>query len=221
MDDQTLATANFWLPYIDRVKFWAEVGVIGSLAIGLIAARVAAPFQKTVDDAKDLKIAELGKEANEAKAGAVRAQAELAKFRSPRLLPPKEMEALTAAAKPFAGTEYDGGLQANDPEQLGLWFTINIALKQAGWKLMPWAAPTQLIQVIDGSTLATGLSVSNVFIALRQVSTMSELAPAANALADALKKMPGLENTLAGPMMDGPGVSKNNKAIHILIGRRT
>jgi hypothetical protein len=63
MDDPTVAAANFWLPYIDRVKFWAEVGVIASLAVGLLAARIGAPFQKTIDDAKDLEIAQLTKDA--------------------------------------------------------------------------------------------------------------------------------------------------------------
>jgi hypothetical protein len=63
MDDPSLASANFWLPYFETIKFWAEVGVIASLAIGLIAARIEAPFSKRVEDARELKIAQLTKDA--------------------------------------------------------------------------------------------------------------------------------------------------------------
>jgi hypothetical protein len=106
MDDPALATANFWLPYIDLIKTLAEAGVIVSLAVGLIAARVGAPMSKRIDDARELKIAQLTDDASRLSAEAQQLREKNLSFEaavSPRILE----QGLTAAAlSKFAGVPF-------------------------------------------------------------------------------------------------------------------
>ncbi len=62
MENPAVANAAWWYWLWELVGTIAFLGVIVTLAIEFGAARLAAPYRKLLDDAKDVKIAELNKE---------------------------------------------------------------------------------------------------------------------------------------------------------------
>jgi hypothetical protein len=62
VENPELANAAWWYWLWELVGTIAFLGVIVTLAIEFGAARLAAPYRKIIDDAKDLKIAELNNE---------------------------------------------------------------------------------------------------------------------------------------------------------------
>ena len=100
MENPTLASATLWLPYIESTKFWAEVGVVICLAIGVIADRIGAPLSKQVERARELQLANANTEAAKANERAAELKLALKKeiaAREPRQIKPEQRTKLVAA----------------------------------------------------------------------------------------------------------------------------
>ncbi|SRR6266542_395105 len=92
---------------------------------------------------KDLRIAEAQAASNkatlraaEAKQHSLETELELAKFKSPRSIPPEQQQKLISALKPFAGQNFAFAVFP-DPEPLALLRIVNELLRSAGWKRVP------------------------------------------------------------------------------------
>jgi hypothetical protein len=146
----------------------AAAGIVVCQRLAFVRTRQASEAQGKVDLAKeaqlkldlkdkDGKIAELQKDASDAKTAQQRvetglekqkertASAEksasdsalaLAKFRQPRSLSPEQQDALVSATKPFGGQNFAFAVFP-DPEPLALLRNLDVLLKSAGWKRVP------------------------------------------------------------------------------------
>jgi hypothetical protein len=158
---------------------------------------------------KDVKIAEANERAN---------QAALNSPNSRHLaLSAEQIGQIATKMKRFPGTEFDGGVgPLNDPEPLHLFDQIAQSLVTAGWK--PLAFTSQRIMTLSRSkgTPALGrVSVTNVIIDIHP-SQASRLWPVAQALAEAL----AAEGIAAAYDQGAGGGSMNERAIHVLVGRK-
>lgn len=159
---------------------------------------------------KDVKIAEANKRANQA-------ALELAKFKAPRTLSAEQMSQIVTKMKRFAGTEFDGGVgPLNDPEPLHLFDQIAQSLVAAGWNPVAFASKQVMtLSRSNGTPAVGGVSVTNVIIDIHP-SQVSRLWPVARALAEAL----AAEGIAAAYDKGSGGGSTNERAIHVLVGRK-
>ena len=159
---------------------------------------------------KDVKIAEANRQAN-------LAALELEKFKAPRNLSADQSTRLTNVMKQFAGTEFDGGVgPANDPEPLHLFDQVSNALEAAGWKQIAYRSQSAATLTRSNGTPALGgVSVTNVFIDIHP-SQAQRLWPVAHVLADAL----AAEGIATAYDQGSGGGSTNERAVHVLVGRK-
>jgi hypothetical protein len=159
---------------------------------------------------KDVKIAEANERANVA-------TLELAKFKAPRILTVEQISRVTMAMKRFARTEFDGGVgPLNDPEPLHFFDQVVQALTAAGWKQLAFASQQVMtLPRSNGTPPVGGVSVTNVIIDIHP-SQASRLWPVAKALAEAL----AAEGIAAAYDQGSGGGSMNERAIHVLVGRK-
>lgn len=159
---------------------------------------------------KDVKIAEANERANQA-------ALELAKFKAPRTLSAEQMSHIVAKMSRFASTEFDGGVgPLNDPEPLHLFDQIAESLVAAGWKQLAFSSQTVMtLSRSNGTPPVGGASVTNVIIDIHP-SQVSRLWPVAQALSAALAD----EGIAAAYDQGSGGGSTNERAIHVLVGRK-
>jgi hypothetical protein len=159
---------------------------------------------------KDVKIAEANERANQA-------ALELAKFKAPRALSAEQMGQIVAKMKRFAGTEFDGGVgPLNDPEPLHLFDQMSQSLVAAGWRPLAFASQQAMtLSRSNGTPAVGGVSVTNVIIDIHP-SQAERLWPVARALAEAL----AAEGIAAAYDQGSGGGSTNERAIHVLVGRK-
>jgi hypothetical protein len=128
-------TAMIWALVVAAL---AAIAVVATTSVALNRAKQLADVESQLADAKDrqrdielkdrdLKIAEAGQRAEEAKDRAAQATLELAKFKTPRTLDPKQQGRISAKAKPFAGMMFDVA-SSNAKEPLNLVAKIEEAL---------------------------------------------------------------------------------------------
>jgi len=124
--------------------------------------------------------------------------------------------AITERLQPFAGTQFDCGLNMNSGEQADFWWDLQPAITAAGWAHLPWDFPPMVggLLVTQGPDRPASGSVAaaNVEIHLHP-EHRERLLPAATALISALNEI-GIAARDAGYNTH----SANNAAIHILIG---
>jgi hypothetical protein len=183
--------------------------------------------------AAEERASEANARSSEAAQKAAEAQLELARFRAGREMTKKQRDDAAEHLKPYAGTQYDFAAHSNDPEIMLCILHIYTVLEAAGWVAMPWVNPSA--EVIKGwpsmPPIGLGISVLGVMIGIKikfvgpatERRIVSELIPAAGALARELSAIPGMEGTTVAPYMleVNPEASKNEHAIHILVGRKT
>ena len=159
---------------------------------------------------KDVKIAEANERANQA-------ALELAKFKAPRTLSGEQMNQIVMKMRRFAGTEFDGGVgPVNDPEPLHLFDQIAQSLTAAGWRQVAFASnQVMILSRSNGTPAVGGVSVTNVIIDIHP-GQVSRLWPVARALVEAL----AAEGIAAAYDQGSGGGSKNERAIHVLVGRK-
>jgi hypothetical protein len=190
-------------------------GVYGEIRFGRKADTVGKALQQISDE----KIAELKRQAAEATQRAARAELELEKIRTPRKLTGAVQQAeITNQLKPFIGTNFDSAIVPYDPEAADLLLEIETALKNAGWTLIPWISPDDLIfdRTQSGRPNAGIVSATGVFVAADPNGDRA-LWNASRALASALNSVNIA--ALAGPIP--PTVkSTNAHAIHLLVGAK-
>jgi hypothetical protein len=129
MGEKGLESALYWLPWIKTAKFWAGV-LVGIGILGEISGdRLAAPLEKVIDDAREVQVARLSKDAAEA-------NLELAKLKTPRTLSSDQKRKIVASLRAFAGQKFSLAV-GQDPEQFNLLEDIKSILLSAGWIKIP------------------------------------------------------------------------------------
>jgi hypothetical protein len=115
MTEAELANHSWWAGFWDSVETWAYLGVVLTLAVEFAAHRFAKPHIKALNDAKDIRVALLEKEASDANQKA----ANIMKAAAWRQLDTGQQETLTKAllAKP---DKVLISWVANDPESVAL-----------------------------------------------------------------------------------------------------
>lgn len=110
MTDPAVASAIYWLSWLEPAKTWAEVGVAVFLAVGVILSFIASPLSKKVDRARESEIARLFAETTAAKSEIAKANAEAAqanleieRLRAPRHLSEAASAQFVDAMRSFAG----------------------------------------------------------------------------------------------------------------------
>jgi len=210
MEDAGLATAAYWAPLLETIADIAFAVVIIALAVELVSGRLAKRFERKIDAARELQIAELKNETTTA-------QLELARLTTNRDVLLKRddgREALIAKLMPFKGTIYDAGLSMSSGEQADfLWNLITEVLDKAGWKQVEWKGPG--LGGTFGNVGMPGLgavAAQNVEVHVHPQSR-EKFQPAIDALVTSLNAI-GIKATDARLNV----ANDNPEAIHILVG---
>jgi hypothetical protein len=157
-------------------------------------------------------------ESDKAKAEAANARLELAKFKAPRVLEPKQLAAITSAMRVFPNTQFDVAIgPMGDPEPEVFGRSISSALIDAGWSQIDWdTKPDAQMRLTRPGGAAIGFAaVTNVIVDIHP-SQVARLWPVAQALAAALKAA-GID---AEAQQGSGGRNSNENAIHVMIGRK-
>jgi hypothetical protein len=78
MSEADLADHAWWAWFWGEIEHWAFLGVVVFLAIEFAALKLAGPHKKTIDDARELQIAQLTNESARLSAEAGSARKEIA-----------------------------------------------------------------------------------------------------------------------------------------------
>jgi hypothetical protein len=116
---EAVMTDTAWWAWLwGQIEQWAFLAVVLALAIEFAALKFGAPYKKILDDAKDLKIAEL--------------QAKLA----PRRLSAEQKASIAGQMKDFPNIAF--GMSAVGSESIDFATDLADALKAAGWRWIDW-----------------------------------------------------------------------------------
>jgi hypothetical protein len=238
MTDAELADHAWWGSFWTAIEHTAFVGLIVALAIEFLALKLAEPHKKAVEDAKDVKIADLNKETAQLRTqnaltvdsllAAVRAGRHNALATEANRSTTEAMavaqgfmmrEATTEATRslyigskvtPFASKKFDAVVTSTAIDIGALLGALRNALKNAGWIEIERSDPTAGVGLL---LMDKGGGPALVRIDV-DASKDSELLDAANALASALNAE-GIAATV-NPTTEAETNDAN--VIHILIG---
>ena len=161
MDPVELSNAISWADFWERIENAAFLAVVVALAIEFAALKFGAPYKKTIDHDREVKIAT----ANER---AANAELALEQYKAPRTLSPKQQETLIEALKPFAGQHFAFAV-FSDPEPIALAKLLDSLLRTAKWVRMPdqfqWRGG---IKVDVAGASAASISDSGIILYLAQ-----------------------------------------------------
>jgi hypothetical protein len=216
MEDAGLATATYWAPLLETIADIAFAVVIVALAVELVSGRIAKRFERQIEGARELRIAELNNETanlrGSLKSGVLATQANLAASQIMAWSIGKlDREAISAIGKPFliiqkiepfAGKQFDAAVTSSDIKLEAFLNSLRSALEAAGW-----------IEVAAREELGDHASVRGIRIDVGE-SKDSTLLGAANTLASALNAE-GIAATV-NPKPEANAANAN--VIHILIG---
>jgi hypothetical protein len=227
MDSSELSSAASLLHWLSMIKYIGGAMVVIGVAAELLGDWFSEPLQKRLDDARRLEIAQLttegqrlSKEAESAKAAiadanarTAEAQAELARFKAPRVLSAEQQGRIVDKLRVFSGTRFDGSIgPKGDVEPLFAMRFIATSLASAGWIQVPWTGSGETYT--EAPLPALGLTtVSNVIVDVHP-DHWAALGPAAIALADALNA----EGIAA--IADSKPTTIPGDLIHLRIGRK-
>jgi hypothetical protein len=172
MAESKLATAIYWLGWLNLAKTAGFLIVVAGLTTALIAEIVGRPFQRTVDTAREEErlnyageAARLEQEALLAKASmasltarAREAELELEKMRAPRLIDEDQKARIVKRLKTFAGTHFDLAIRP-EPEPQAFAEQVAATLQAAGWIRQAKQNAGSLVIRISGkpnAAIATG-----------------------------------------------------------------
>jgi hypothetical protein len=187
MDASALESAESWLAVI----WWVKLVAAGLVAVGVAMEFggdwIAAPFEKTVSDARKLEISRLSSEAESARAiiadAVARAKeadqkAEAEKLERVKLqekiawrsLTGEQQKNVSSKIRPFAGQQYLLAV-SGDPESANFLPTIDAILKDAGWVRLP---PSGALLTPDGTA---SIGIKSKIVILVAESKQAELGP--------------------------------------------
>jgi hypothetical protein len=172
MAESKLATAIYWLGWLNLAKTAGFLIVVAGLTTALVAEIVGRPFQRTVDTAREEErlnyageAARLEHEALLAKASmasltarAREAELELEKMRAPRLIDEDQKARIVKRLKTFAGTHFDLAIRP-EPEPQAFAEQVAATLQAAGWIRQAKQNAGSLVIRISGkpnAAIATG-----------------------------------------------------------------
>jgi hypothetical protein len=121
MEEAGLTTATYWAPRLETIADIAFAIVIVALAVELVAGRVARRFERQIEAARELKIAELNNET-----------AQLQKIVAGRQLDTKQATSVANALKRFAGRQIFISAYAGDAEGMRLALQLKKPIEDAG-----------------------------------------------------------------------------------------
>ena len=223
----SLSTASLWFDV-------ANYALVVSLVLGVIATFV---IVRTVsikesywdvdrENAKE-RIATLAAETEaskaaiaEANARALEAQAQLAKFKSPRSMTPEQQSRISTKLGIFKGTRFDMAVLPGDPEAALFLGQISKTLQSSGWEWIEFAHPTGPLQFtytwpgLPNVGQLGGVGI-DIFI---NSDHFSEFASVSQALATILAEE-GFSNGKVGSAVPEQGIP-NHDTIHIIIGKK-
>jgi hypothetical protein len=130
MDDPSIASAIYWVSWLDPVRTWAEAGVVISLAVGLLAGVIASPLSKKIEAARELELAKL-------RSAAAKSELELARIGAPRDFTEQQAAAIVEALKPYRGIRFEVITYPSIPEPSSFAAKLSDLLVSAGWVLVP------------------------------------------------------------------------------------
>src|ERR1700691_4491749 len=161
MDASALENAESWLVVI----WWVRLGAAGLVALGVAMEFggdwVAKPFEKIVEDARKLELAQLHKQSDDAKletarlskdaetakasissanARAAEAQFALETLKRPRTLSIARAQFVADTTTKFRGQRYRASVSQAADDGIEFWQSIYAALKLAGWSYIPMPA---------------------------------------------------------------------------------
>jgi hypothetical protein len=122
------------LEWAEIVSTWSNWVLLGALLIGVFATY-------GIVVSSNVKEAALTKGIADANARALEAQAELAKYKGPRVLTGADIEAIASQLRRFPGQEYDLSLPQMLEPGAGIHTQLVTALHRAGWKLRSFEGP--------------------------------------------------------------------------------
>lgn len=231
MTDAELADHAWWGSFWTAIEHTAFVGLIVALAIEFVALKLGEPHKKAVEDAKDLKIADLNNEtarlresalatihteranalASEANRSTTEALA-VAQGLTKRETTAEATRALYIVEKvaPFAGKKFDAVVTSIALDLGSLLGSLRAALKNAGWIEIEQNDPIAGVGVLFMDR-AGGPALVRIDV---DASKDPELLDAANALASALNA----EGIAAVVNPTAEADATNASMIHIFVG---
>ena len=234
MDASALASAEYWLVVIGWLKLLGAALVAIGVAMEFGGDFVARPFEKTVEQARQLEITRLktaglesqaeiktaGARIAEAEAKSAEARVTLARLVNPRTLTPAQVDEIGSEVAGFKGTLFDLGIVGDDMEISELLPLVEQALNKGGWITKPWAPLNQMtVLVYDRSSAGlptVGLISATGILFIVEPGDEAALWPAAIAAAVALRTR-GVG--AVARVADGTR-SSNRHVIHVLIGKK-
>lgn len=194
----------------DSVYSYANVFLIFSLVVGVLATFAIAASGKIRDEALNREIAASNERAAEANARALEASLALEKFKAPRSLSMEAQQRIVAKVKPFAGTQFNVSA-TQDKEALNLLMGIEDALNAAEWK--------ELKMIGEGTLRRNGrpsvILVVEVGVSIQVAQSMKEkLLPTAKALVEALNEE-GID-----ARDEFTWNNSNSDIIHVVVGQK-
>jgi hypothetical protein len=172
MAESKLATAIYWLGWLNLARTAGFLIVVAGLTTALVAEIVGRPFQRTVDVARDEErlrhageVGRLEQEALLAKASMAsltartrEAELQLEKIRAPRLIDEDQRARIVKRLKTFSGTHFDLAIRP-EPEPQAFAEQIAATLQAAGWIRQAKQNAGSLVIKIPGkpnAAIATG-----------------------------------------------------------------
>ena len=215
--ENSIARLDAWVIFFGVLVI---IGVLGETLEGyrhwVLDKRLRA-LRETESQMHEAELAKVRNDTANAEAQAAEAKLELARFKAPRTLDSAQWARVTAALSRYAKTQFDVAVgPTGDPEPDILGTTISSALSNAGWQQVDWrTSDIQMTLTRPGRPVTGFASVTNVIVDIHPEKATS-LWPIAEAVAAALNA----EGIASQAQQGSGGRNTNEKAIHVMIGRK-
>jgi hypothetical protein len=205
MSAEDFAQATWWAWLWGEIEHWAFLAVVVALAVEFAALKFGEPYKEKLDHERGLQLAAAQKDAADSKI-------ELEKLKAPRTLLPEQQARIVVKVETFAGLQFDLAV-LREKEPLNLMEKIEAVLLAAKWSEVVWTGGDVLRAGKPNVGTAIEVGVSIQFDA-KQGSTLQK---GANTLAEALT-VEGIDARAEFTNTNMP--SKNNTAIHVIVGKK-
>jgi hypothetical protein len=209
----SLESVNWWSDAANMVLVFSLIsGVLATFVLVRTSSRKEWFWEQDRQLAK-VKILELEKAAEEAKAETAKAHLALEKIKAPRKLSEDQALRLVEKMLPFAGKKFDLGV-SQDAEAQNLAFVIRNILTASHWVAVNWKGGDVVTTWPDKTIL--GIVMMDGVILQMHPEKASEFWDVATLLAESLTEL-----GIAAKAEKGLGVANNTTdAMHILIGKK-
>jgi hypothetical protein len=198
---------------------WGPIFADALVALGVAAeivfARLSAAGREELQRRSEEKVASANERGAAANERAAQLELEILRIKTPRQLFTGHIPQLMERLRPFAGTEYDMGVQQGDPEAGDLSGAIEFILKEAGWQQVGWRGMT-IVAKREGNPHDLGIvSLVGVHIQMHP-QARSKLEQIALSLRDSL-----LAVGILAMVSERLSVQNENAtALHVLVGKK-